>query len=258
MSDDRNTPTSVAGSDVEEGVSTRPDLLRVGILGLNAWAVGVLLPTFHVGLANGLEGLAAVAPLGMLAAGVALLSRGSPHARWVLLAGVPPALVISAALRNAALVDDAFDAISLSLAAISLLAYLAASAHAVARPALSKPAIAIPEAEPLARRWLRRALLGLTSVGAFGAVVVAPAWATLRERRAAWGEAADAASVLTAVVAAVVTAFAVGSIVGPALRAERARPSAALSSRRRLAVAILFGTVAGIAWMVLTHFDPPR
>lgn len=263
MTDDPHTPSSILGEDAVGGVSSRADLLRVGILGLNAWAVGVLLPTFHVGLASTLEGLAAVAPLAVLAVGVSSLSRGSPLARWALLAGVPPALVIPAAIRDASLVDDAFDAISLSLAAISLLAYLAAAAHAVARPSLTKPAVAVPlsskepVAEPLARRWLRRALLGVTAIGAFATVVVAPAWATVRERRAAWGDASDDAGVLTAVVAAVVTAFAIGSIVGPALRAERARATAALSSRRRLAVAILVGTAAGIAWMVLTHFEPP-
>ena len=263
MSDDRHTPSSTEVEGGDEGASSRPDLLRVGILGLNAWAVGVLLPTFHVGLASWTEGLVAVLPLVVLAGGVLLLSRGSIHARWALLAAVPPALVIPAALRDAALVDEAFDATSLSLAALSLLAYLAAAAHAVARPALTKPAVAMPlsgkepVAEPPARRWLRRALLFVTAIGAFATVVVAPAWATVRERRAAWGDASDAASVLTSIVAAVIAALAVGSIVGPALRAERARSSAAAAGRRRLAVAILVGTAAGIAWMVLAHFDPP-
>jgi hypothetical protein len=63
---------------------------------------------------------------------------------------------------------------------------------------------------------------------------------------------------LTSVVAAVVAALALGTLVGPALRAQRTRSDDPARSRRRLAAAMLIATAAGVGWLVLRHFDALR
>ncbi len=252
----RHTPVGVTPDESSER-------WRVGLLGVNAWVVVVLAPLVHVDA--GAASLAlALLPLAALGYGVLMLGRRLEHARWALLLGVPLCTGGVLALAPALTEHDAYGAAGLVLAAASLVAFVAASASAVGRehgttPATSQPlAGKEPVVEPSARRVLRRALLGVAAAGGIAIAVLAPALADRRERVDTWGDAADDASALTAVVAAVVAAIALGTIIGPALRAVRARSEGAQRSRRRLATAMLIGTAAGVGWLVLRHFDHLR
>jgi len=241
---------------------TRVDFLRVGLLGLNAWLVVCLVPALFLGLDSLGSAAATLGPLLPLAAGVAWLGSRRELARWCLLAIFPPALGATIALR-ADLVDrHVFDGPVILVAAASLVAYVAAAAHACARPRSHKESSAHPltakdpVVEPRARRWIRRALLATAGVGGFAMVAIAPTSGSHPARSEPWGEAAGDGSVLTVVVASVIAAFALGAVVGPALRAERRRAGTSASRRRHLAVAMIVGTVAGLGWLVLTHLAP--
>jgi hypothetical protein len=100
---------------------------------------------------------------------------------------------------------------------------------------------------------VRRALLTMAAAGAFVLAVVGPSLGLQRERVATWGEAADDAGVLTAVVAGLVACVALGTIVGPGLRAVK--QTRERDSGRLLYAAILLAIAAGAGWIVLTRLD---
>ncbi|HEY8429692.1 MAG TPA: hypothetical protein VIL20_15010 [Sandaracinaceae bacterium] len=234
----------------------RGEAWRIGLLGLNAWAVVVLAPALHAGA--GL--LTTLLPLPALAYGLLSLRRRVEHARWALLFGVPAGIGAVLAIERPLTEHDAYGPVGLVLAAASLLAFVAAAAAAVGRERAVTPAVTQPLAgkepvvEPRARRVLRRALLAVAALAALSMTVLAPSLADRRERAARWGEAADDAAALTAVVAAVAACVALGAVVGPALRAERRR-SDPRRHRRRLALAMFIATAAFVGWLVLRHFD---
>lgn len=258
MSADPHTASSEAPDPARSADAA--DAWRVGLLGLNAWVVIVLFPSVRVGAEGPLQVALAALALAVLAGGLWLLVRGRRElARWILLGATPPALALPIALRPALVEREVLDPPTLLLAVVSMIAWLAATTHAVARPTRVKPALAQvlvgkePVSEPAARRWTRRALLAITSLGAFAIAVLAPAWTDRSARLEAWGEAADDGAVLTSVAAAIAGALVLGVVVGPGLRAERARSRDAARRRRRLALALLVATLAAAAWLTLRH-----
>src|SRR5512134_479976 len=133
-------------------------LARVVLLGLNAWLVVLLIPSLHVGLVGPGDLMVLAVPLTALACGIALIARGSlAAARWILLALVPATLGGAIAVRPALVELEAYGTIGVTLAAASVLAFLAASAHAVSADRELKPAVAQPlvgkepVVEPIAR-----------------------------------------------------------------------------------------------------------
>lgn len=257
MSDDPPTPEERDWAPTVTGAQK----LRVGLLGANAWLVVYFIPTLHLGLGSYGQNALALMPLVVLALGVGWLTEHRERARWCLLAIYPPALGASIAVRTDLVERGIFDELVILVGLASLIAHVAAAAHACSRPpsqkhSTSHPLMAkAPVVEPRARRFLRRALLAIAAVGGFAVVGVAPSWTGRAERTERWGEAADDGAVLTIVVAAVTAAFALGAIVGPALRAERRPNLTPARRRRRVTVAILVGTTAGISWLILSHFD---
>lgn len=231
------------------------------LLGLNAWVVVFLVPSLHLPD----RGLAAWALAGtglaLLAAGIAGLGARPEGARIALLALYPSVLGLAVAASPALVEREVFDPLTSVLGGASLLAYVALAARSCARaedlrPSTSHPSAGRdPVAEPRARRWMRRALLGLTAVGGFVMVAVAPVWATRAERAALWGEARDDGAVLAVVVASVTAALAIGAIVGPALRAERRPNRSVLGGRRSLWLSLGLAAAALAGWLVLEYLD---
>lgn len=230
---------------------------RLAILGVNAWIVALLVPSLHLEVGLDLDLLVSCAPLAVLAIALAIPHRGA--ARWGLLAGYPTSIALALGLRTELTERDAHGTAGLVLAALSLLAFVAAAAHASSHQPgsaeLQTPLERDPVAEPLARRWVRRALLALAAAGALAITLVAPTLAGRRERVERWGEAADDATVLAAIVAATVACVAVGAIVGPSLRAARPGSHPPAQRQRRLAASMLLAVAAGVGWLVLRHFD---
>lgn len=235
--------------------------LRVGVLGLNAWLVVCLIPSLHAGVGSVATFALSFLPLALLAAGLGALDRRDSLARWVLLGAFPPGLGAWPATRSELRSQDTYDETTMLLAAASMVAYFAAAAHATSRARSTTHATVHPltgknpVVEPPPRRWLRRALLAGATIGSVAIAVLAPALGSRRERVEAWNDAADDGAVLTAVVASIVCALALGGVVGPALRAERRQPSGASASRRRLVVALSIAVVAAVAWLLLRNLD---
>jgi len=251
---------------VEHHITTARDVtsverIRVGLLGLNAWIVVYLVPTVHLGMGDLLSTLLALAPLALLALGLGSLQVRPDVARGALLVGFPPALGLAAAARPDLVARGIVDPLSVGLGAASLLAFVAFAARACVRPDRTKPATAQegrarePVVEPASRRWLRRILLAVSALGAAAVVGVAPVAADRAALAERWGDALDDALVLAVVVASVASAFALGAIVGPALRAERKSSATEARRRRRASVSIVLAMAAGAAWAVLGYLD---
>lgn len=242
--------------------ATEREALQLVALGLNAWVVAVLVPAIHAGSLGLVGTLVASLPLVVLAAGVMQLRADPGRARWALLFGVPAALGAVLAWNGQLATRDAYGTIGLALAAASLLAFTGAAARAVSRDRVGKRAESQPlagkepVAEPRARRIVRRLLLATTALFTFAMTVLAPTLAGRRERVRIWGDGADDATVLSAVVATLIAALALGTVIGPALRASRTRRDHPTRARRRIAAAMLIATCAGVGFLLLRHLDP--
>lgn len=219
-----------------ERVREGRDRLRLGLLYLNAWLVALVLPSMHVGVDGAAGALRLLLPLSALAIGLPRLA--SPDlARGALLAAFP-ALLITAIALDPRLASGAHGVAGMLLAALSLVAALALAAATIARP---EPRAhrhrftsgKAPVAEPQRRRLLRRFLVTASGLGALFAVVLAPLWVP-EGADARWEDAVRDGEVLTAVVATFVAAAALGTIVGPGLRAERASRQRPPSLRRAI------------------------
>lgn len=235
--------------------------LRVGLLGLNAWIVVFLVPTLYLGLGDLVSTLLALAPLALLALGVTSLQIRPDVARGALLVGFPPALGLAVAARPDLVTRGIFDPLTVGLGAASLIAFVAFAARACVRPDRTKPATAQegrarePVVEPASRRWLRRILVAVTALGAAAVVGMAPVAADRAALAERWGDSLDDALVLAVVVATVVSAFAIGAIVGPGLRAERPAHATKARRRRRVLLSVVLAAAAGAAWLVLSYLD---
>jgi len=239
----------------------------VGLLGLNAWVVLLVVPSLHFGgldrqaMGGPTELLLAGLPLALLVAGVVQLGSRRGFSQLFLLALFPPAIGLAVAVRPVLVEREVFDPLTIGLGALSLGAYAIAAMHACARPVRTKPTTVHPSrsrdpvTEPLPRRLLRRLLLGLTTVGGLALVAMIPIWTGRADRADHWGEGADDGTVLTIIVATVAASFAIGGIVGPGLRAKRKRANKPKAQKRQLIWALAAACVAGMGWLLLRHFD---
>jgi hypothetical protein len=243
------------------------EALRIAALGVNAWAVALLLPVLHGGVRDSIDATIVPLPLLPLAFGVvAIAANGSSLHRasavGALLFAFPVALAGALAWRADLATQEAWGAIGLFVAALSTLAYGAVAAEACSRPLTlrtsSAQSLPSPLAlrEPLARAWLRRLSIGGTTLGALAAAVVAPALGARTALVRAWGESADEAAVLASLVGGTAAAIGIAAILGPSFRAPRAAEQP--GGRRtavRIAVAAALGIAAFAGYVVLRHFD---
>lgn len=235
----------------------RGDLLRVGLLGLNAWAVVLAIPALDASGARTAGLFAAL--LGPLAAlALALAAIHTRHAAQALaaLVGFPAALALGVGARPELQRGGGHTTLTLCLAVLSFLAWAVAAAHTLGRPTPGRATTVQPlgshrESVPERRRraYARRALLGVASAGAFALTAVAPTQLDRDAFEQAWGAAADEGALLATVVGSALAALMLGGIVGPALRAER-RPSAPRPAWLRVVFAVAAFATGVAAWAV--------
>jgi hypothetical protein len=250
-----------ARPETHSSAVSRGEMARIAVLGLNAWIVSVAVPSLYVGdldVALALGG----APLIPLVLGVLALGRHLERARWMLLATFPIAIGAVLAAQPKLSERDVFGDVGIVFAAGSMLAFVAASAHAVGRrraerdvqiqPLIGKE----PVAEPASRRFVRRALLVSTGVGAMALALLAPTLASRSERMRVWGDAVDDATVLTIVIGTITAGLVLGVLVGPTLRASRATRDRPVQRRIRIALALSLAVGAGAGWVFLTLRPP--
>ena len=230
-----------------------PSSLALFALGTNAWltCVGWVLISNDVAVWHTSAASFALLPL---IAGAVLYARGSVEkkndvTRWLLLCVFPVSLAAALCLGSEATREQAHGALSMLLAAASLLAYGAAALQACRTPLALLPTRsqarrsergALPARES---RVLRVAALSIW-IGAFAIAVVAPLSSDYASLQLIWGDAADAGAAFTAVVAGGIAVTLVSSELGPLLKARRGRHVSTRTRRNRIAV-MLFLTLCG-------------
>lgn len=250
---DVNAAAASRGNGNAGDVDSRPALRReqwaLSAVGLNFWALAVVVPA-AVAVPRGpwIVALAA-APLPLL--GWAVLRR-DPLSVFVLF----PVAVVSVL---GALPDFTYGAphppLARLLAAAALLLYGAVGSRTVTRvslePVLTKvlPARSVdPAAER--RRRARCWLLGAGGLGALLLAVLAPSLGGEAALRRDWGEAAEAAELLTVVVAGSLATAGLAAFLGTATRRRR-QPIPWRRSRARVALLLTVVAAGGVAWAMM-------
>ncbi|MEY4580562.1 MAG: hypothetical protein RL701_5265 [Pseudomonadota bacterium] len=246
-----------------------PGAAALCVLGVNAWAlsVGWTLLSPDVSLRHT---LLASAALVVLAFGVFFNARAtrmrgarSPldlsfwqvGARWSLLCVFPMSLSAALCLGNEAQRERAHSALSITLAAVALLAYGAAALQACRAPLPILPSRSharrteLPKAADSQRviKWLAS---GVLIVGALAIALIAPLSSSYAQLQAAWGEAADAGAVLTAVVAGAIAMTVVAVELAPLLRSQGAPRMPANKRNKRIAVMLLLTMLGGVTYLL--------
>lgn len=224
-----------------EGGGAGGGRLRTLVLGLEVWALAIVLPSVEAGLDGRAVALATTPlPLLVLAAGELSRTRWPGASLAVLCAGVPFSLAVAVAARPDLARTDAWGGALAPVLALSLLLYLAAVLHSFARPAPTRATgwQPLPEAGSARTgpaRWLAAGLVGATLAAALVAVSVLPfaPSAAVLEGRFPLGSAE--ARTLAVAVGGGLFAVALGAILGPALRARRVGDPA----RERIGASVL-------------------
>lgn len=205
----------------------------VAVLGLNAWGVALVWPLLAADEGAPLPLWPTAAALAPLLLGVALQPYLEQRAGWLrslpaalLLSVFPAALALVFASRPEPLLQHALPPAALVLSWAALCAYGASAVAACREPAHELPARsedlqASPwDAEVQERSRLQPFAIALCAAGAMAIALLAPSLGGFRELTVAWGEAARAGGVLTAVVGVALGAAVLAVFLGSALRAE--------------------------------------
>lgn len=237
----------------------------VSSLGTLAWLASLGWTELILGPNTLSVGSAALALLplgfGVAAYRLPLPRAGLWPARWLLLAAYPAALGLGLALHPAAELERALPPLALAGTAIALGAYLAVALLALQpeRGALAVQTYPLPDdpsssARPKRRpRILRALLVASMFAGAFAIAVIAPGWLPNAELQRAWGDAAAAGAVLTAVVGSALAVSVVGLFLGSALRLADAEPTPSAAERRlRVASMLFLSLLGGVVYYTLS------
>ncbi|MBK8172056.1 MAG: hypothetical protein IPK60_17165 [Sandaracinaceae bacterium] len=231
------------------------DALRVAFLGLNAWAVVILIPSLH---AEGIERapLLVLPLLALIVVGVSIyrMWRAIP---WVALVLFPCTIAGTIALEPRLRRGDAFSVYMLVAGVLSFAAYAAVAAIAAGRRtqlrqttehALAQRAKHVVDRH---RTTLRRGLLIFGAAVAVALIAVAPYVGVRRSLDDAWKDASAEGATLTALVAGILATLVIATFVGPALRAPRRRSSREKINRARRVVPLLLLVAVGVTAYVL-------
>ncbi|HET6333856.1 MAG TPA: hypothetical protein VFG30_11630 [Polyangiales bacterium] len=220
-------------------------------LGVNVWVTHVLLALVSYG-ASPLQHVVGACSLLCLLLGVAARmtregERWRRAVRWMLLCVYPGLIGLSLSLGSEQIRETAYTALSMPLCAASLLAYVAAAVVAcrqVERPleTQSHP-LNGRESIPAPAR-LRRFVIGVCLCGAFAIAVIAPLIPERAEVADAWGDAAEAGAVLSALAAAAIAVSVIVIHLGSALRRSE-KPRETMRQRQQRIATLLFLTLLG-------------
>ncbi len=235
------------GQPTDLARTARVDSLRVTVLGVNAWALLLLLPWLLAAPAEPTTVLWLFIPLIALGVGTLAISSQRLFAAWVLLGVFPVLCAFIVAFMPQLTEHPPHGTFSHALGALGLVAFGAGAAMAVGRPlevrsASRRPLGTVaPVEERSQRRRGRRILVAITTAGAFAIALFAPAVGDQSAYVQAWGEASREAATLSAVVGGGLSASLLALVIGPGLRASRARaPVARQANRRALMLLGLF------------------
>lgn len=240
-----NTPerTEIVGYAADRAPG-RTDVVRLGALGINAWAVAVFVPSL-LGTRE-LGWALAVLPAFLLVAGLTVLRRWPGAAAWLLLAAFPACIGLAVADLPSQGGGPVQDTVALGLAAASLVLFLAVAAGVCSRPGPVRAATLRPLDERQAnvdetrtRRLRRGLLLTAAGLGMWAVSVVAPTWGSREALVTAWGRATAQGEVLTAVAAGMLAVASLTLLVAPSTRRRRRRPTPPRQLALRVALLML-------------------
>ncbi|HKU44163.1 MAG TPA: hypothetical protein VJR89_38645 [Polyangiales bacterium] len=220
-------------------------------LGVNVWITHVLLALVSGATSPAQYAVGGFALLCLLLGAAARMSARpfavESAARWLLVGAYPACIGLSLSLGDQRTRESAYTALSMPLCAAALLAYGAAAVSACRK----QPNLLSAEIHPLNGREarlqpkrLRRFVIAAVLIGSLAISVVAPLWPPYPELARAWGDAADAGAVLTALVAMATAVSVVVVHLGSALRRSEVRAETLRQRRNRLAT-LLFLTLLG-------------
>jgi hypothetical protein len=228
----------------------------VGSLALVCLSLGVLAHAYSQRLPSRWAELASdgLEPSARQDSRRALDAYALPAARWLLLGAYPASLGLALTLGSERTREVAHGAVSMSLCAAALAAYVVAATIACkaelrALEVESHPLSSAREQSPPSGLHLRRAVIAIVLVGAFAIAVIAPLTPSYPALAAAWGDAADAGAALTALVGTAIALSVVAVHLGSALRRTELRPDNAQARRKRIAT-LLALTALGL----ITYF----
>lgn len=220
-------------------LTARFEMAGVIALGANAWLVANVLPLAFAGPRSFAAPLVLALPIIALGVGVWLVRVSPVLAQWSLFGIFPTMLAAVAALLPVVAVQTPYSGVGGALAALSVVAFGAAAAHALGRPLVLREAVQKPlggiapvDEEPR-RRLLRRALLALGGVGALSVAIVSPLAGASESYQEAFGANAGAAATLVVTFAGASAAAVLVFFIGPSLRSTRAAPPTRKIARRR-------------------------
>jgi hypothetical protein len=176
--------------------------------------------------------------------------------RWLLLAVFSIALAAALCLGTEAAREQAHSALSMLLAAASLLAYGAVALQACRTPLQLLPTRSQARrsergAAPPPESRAMRAAAALLWIGAFAIALIAPLSGSYATLQLAWGDAADAGAAFTAVVAGGIAVSLLGIQLGPLLKARRAQHVSTRARRNRIAVMLFLTLCGGLVYLGL-------
>ena len=249
-----------AATTLQPNAASGAGPIALGLLGTNAWAVSVGWTLLSADVSLGQSALASGGLL-LLWGGALLHARSQAEslrlaARWLLLAVFPLSLSAALCLGDAAQRVRTHSALSLLLAALALLAYGAAAvqlcrAELPLLPTISHSRKAEPPATREPSRTLRLLASGILVVGAAAIALIAPLTSSAKELEAAWGEAAGAGAVLTAVVGGAVAVGIVGLELGSLHKAETRRGLTSRQRLNRIATELFLAVVGAVVYFSL-------
>lgn len=243
----------MAGAHATEHSST--DAIRVGFLGLNAWAVLLLIPALHT---DGMERPYLLSlPLVALALVSAAWLRGWAATPWLSFVVFPVAVGAAIAFEPRLRLGDSSPVPLIVAGVCTFATYLAVAAHS----SLSRLKMRTSTEYPLAskprgtrdghRRFVRHGLLALGALMTVALLAVAPYVGQRHTFNEAWRDAASEGAMLTALVASAIATASLAVFIGPALRSDRRAARAGKGSRAKRVVPLLLLVVLGVVAIVL-------
>ena len=233
--------------------------LRVGVLGVSAWLVAVFVPVLEGGVHSPADSVLVSLPIVALALGVRYFLRSRDEAGPLLAIAFPALLATAMAGRADPALSARYEPPLVVLSGIAMLAYVAATAHALGRPLAFRPTrvsklAAVPEASRRAR-VLRIWVLGTTALFGLVLTLFVPALGSRASYAAAWGAAADEGRVLVAILGATVSTVVLTVIIAPSLRAARPLEGRRSSDSVTLAASLVVAVTGAMAWAILRFVE---
>jgi hypothetical protein len=221
--------------------------------GVNLCWIGMVWPMLVRGAPTAVDTVALAGALLLLGGGALAVGRRTSLAAGALLVGLPVTLGVGLTSQPEALIERAFGPLPSAVLLLSFGAFGALSAQAISPTLVPLQVRCTPINEAPAARPARRLHDAIVAMSIAGAVVlsaVAPLWGGGAALRAAWGEAAAEAGVLSAVLGSALAVAVLSVFGGAALRPPK-RPLVEPDRDAQLASYLFLALLGAVTYFVI-------